>query len=407
MALTGARDGEPRFCPVPLGSCADGAMAVLASLAVDPMPTGLDGAHLLGERAALAGLGRAGAEACGGACRLVEARDGGIALNLVRDDDWALLPAWLECEPLPDWDAVRRVVAQRACDELVPRGRELGLALSAVDAAHESPARWFRLAVQGAPGGAARRAVPRVVDLSSLWAGPLCSHLLQLGGAEVIKLESRARPDGARQGPRAFFDLLNAGKRSVALDLDRAEGRAQLLALLRDADIVIEASRPRALRQLGIRAEALVRDCPHLTWISLTGHGRGEPQENWIAYGDDAGVDAGLTRVMREACGTAMFVADAVADPLAGLHAAAVAWWSWRKGGSQLVSIALGEVVRHIVEWSAPAAATGWGDRYREGMVLLRERGEVAQAPVARTAQGRARELGADTQAVLRGLSAC
>lgn len=407
MALTGARETEPRFCPVPLGSCADGALAVIGSLAVHAMPFELQGARLLGERAALSGLARAGTAACGGACRLLDALGGGIALNLTRGEDWAVLPAWLECRPLSDWDAVREIVGQRTCDELVPRGRELGLALSEVDAAHASPAEWFRIEGQSGRSGSPRRAVPRVVDLSSLWAGPLCSHLLQLGGADVIKVESRTRPDGARQGPSAFFDLLNAGKRSVALDLDRAGGRAQLLALLRDADIVIEASRPRALRQLGVRAEALVHDCPHLTWISLTGHGRGEPQENWIAYGDDAGVDAGLARVMREACGTTMFVGDAIADPLAGLHAAAAAWWSWRNGGSRLVSIGLSEVVRSIIEWSAPSAPGGWGERHRDGVALLREHGQLAEPPSARMAQGRARELGADTQAVLRSLPAC
>ena len=60
---------------------------------------------------------------------------------------------------------------------------------------------------------------PRVVDLSALWAGPLAASLLQRNGAEVIKVEDTRRPDGARRGDAAFYDLLNAGKRSVALDL--------------------------------------------------------------------------------------------------------------------------------------------------------------------------------------------
>lgn len=409
MSLTGTRDGEPQLCPVPLASAADGALAVIDALSLDPLPASLGGARLLGERAATSGLTRAGIESCGGACRLLDANNGVIALNLARDADWELLPAWFEADAPRDWSAVSATVASRDVEELVMRGRELGLALSAVDAHHASPAQWFRVTSQGAATRSTRRAAPRVIDLSSLWAGPLCSHLLQLGGADVIKIEGLARPDGARQGPRAFFDLLNACKRSVALDLGRAEDRAHLLALLRDADIVIEASRPRALRQLGIDAEKIVHERADLTWISLTGHGLGEPQEQWIAYGDDAGVDAGLSRVMRQITGDAMFVGDAIADPLAGLHAAALAWWSWRSGGSRLVSIALSEVVRSIVERSAPADPdAGWRELHREGIALLRESGVVVEPPSARSPSGRAPDLGADTEAVLRELaSAC
>jgi len=405
MALTGARDGEPQLCPVPLASCADGALAAIGALSLNPLPSSLSGARLLGERAATSTLARAGAESCGGACRLLAVSNGEIALNLARDADWELLPAWLEADAPRDWNAVGAAVASREVEDLVARGRELGLALSAVDAHHASSAQWFRLMAQSAAARPRRRSVPRVIDLSSLWAGPLCSHLMQLGGADVIKVEGLARPDGARQGPRAFFDLLNAGKRSVALDLARPDGRSQLLALLRDADIVIEASRPRALRQLGIDAGKIVLECPDLTWISLTGHGRGEPQENWIAYGDDAGVDAGLSRVMRQITGNTMFVGDAIADPLAGLHAAAFAWWSWRSGGSRLVSIALSEVVRSIVERTSPGAADeSWRELHREGLARLRESGAVAEPPSARAPSGRAPDLGAHTDAVLQEL---
>src|SRR4029453_19173112 len=97
---------------------------------------------------------------------------------------------------------------------------------------------------------------PLVVDLSSLWAGPLCAHLLGLQGARVVKVESTGRPDGARRGPAAFFDLLHGGPRGVARDLRDPAGAACLRRLLAAADVVVEASRPRALRQLGIEAEA-------------------------------------------------------------------------------------------------------------------------------------------------------
>jgi crotonobetainyl-CoA:carnitine CoA-transferase CaiB-like acyl-CoA transferase len=198
----------------------------------------------------------------------------------------------------------------------------------------------------------------RVLDLSSLWAGPLCSHLLHRCGAQVTKVESTTRPDGARRGAPEFFDALNAGKQQVALDFGTREGHAQLRALIDSADIVIdgspadiviEGSRPRALRQLGIDAEALVRERPALTWISITAYGRGEPQQNWAGYGDDAGVAAGLSELMFEATGERCFVGDAIADPLTGLHAARAAWSGWRAGGGGLVALSLAGVVQHCV----------------------------------------------------------
>ena len=86
-----------------------------------------------------------------------------------------------------------------------------------------------------------------MLDLSSLWAGPLCGRILADAGARVTKVESTARPDGAHQGGAAFFDLLNGGKEQVAFDLDTDDGRAALQQLVARADVVIEASRPRAL----------------------------------------------------------------------------------------------------------------------------------------------------------------
>ena len=90
-------------------------------------------------------------------------------------------------------------------------------------------------------------------------------------------------------------------------------------------------------------AEVLA-NTPDLTWISITGYGREEPEANWIAFGDDAGVAAGLSDVMKAATGHYEFAGDAIADPLTGIHAALAAWNSWRRGGSRLISLALTDV---------------------------------------------------------------
>ena len=104
---------------------------------------------------------------------------------------------------------------------------------------------------------------------------------------------------------------MNAGKRSVALDLTTSEGTRILARLLATADVVIEASRPRALQQLGLDADRLTSTGPQV-WVSITGHGRAEPGAGWVGFGDDAAVAGGL--VACDAAGP-IFCADAVADP--------------------------------------------------------------------------------------------
>lgn len=395
MSLTGFAEGEPLMCALPVATCADGALAALASLAPAGAFEDLSGAALLAERGAIAGHTRKGATSPGGSCRLLQARDGQIALNLARDDDQAVLPAWLEDEQVVDDASMLVAIQKLTMHELVERGRLLGLAVAPVVPPPSATTPWQVVSHVGVR--AERRASPRVLDLSSLWAGPLCTHLLQRCGAEVIKVESLLRPDGARRGPPQFFDLLNAGKRSVALDLASETGRMQLRALIAQSDIVVEASRPRALRQMGIQAEKLIAQNPGLTWISLSGYGRKEPEENWIAYGDDAAVAAGLSYLMREATGTAVIVGDAIADPLTGIHAALAAWSCYQKGGGRLLSLALTDVVRHCIQFDRSINTAALRQRQSEWTQIAQ--GNV-QAPQMRAAPSTARELGADTAVV-------
>ncbi len=402
MDLTGPADGPAQMCPVPLAACADGALAALASLAPQAGFDGLHGAQLLVERAAIMGLRRSGPVSPGGACHLYQAADGWIALNLTRQDDWSLLPAWLELAEIPTAAALPRLIAVRRSQELVDRGRLLGLAVSADQALDAKTPHWFSVMAEGKPRPPGKQRAPRVVDLSSLWAGPLCSHLLQRLGAEVIKVESPNRPDGARQGHAAFFDLLNAGKRCVAIDPRQESGREQLRALIASADIVIEGSRPRGLRQLGIDAEQLVRDTSGLSWIAISGHGRGEPRENWVAYGDDAAVAAGLSQLMFQATGQHLICGDAIADPLTGLHAALAAWASYLGGGGRLLSLGLSGVVAHCIAFDLPGTEAALRERQQQWTALAHRRGICP--PRARPVTAPAQALGADTDAVLAGL---
>ena len=359
-------------------------------------PVAVDPVALLGERAAIAGLDRRGTTSCGGGTRLLRAQDGWLAVSLARPDDLDLVPAWLEHgEPVEAlWDLVVRVAASSSVDRLVDRGLLLGLPIAALPAAPPqaptAPAPLAPLPIQahrlaGGPAPALRSADLVVADLSSLWAGPLCGSLLAAAGAQVIKVESTYRPDGTRRGPAPFFELLNAGKRSVALDLRTEDGRRALRAVVSGADVVVDASRPRALEQLGVVAdEVLTGDRPRV-WASITGHGRTSPGRDRVAFGDDAAVAGGL--VAWDAQGPC-FCADAIADPTTGLVAAAAILDCLTVGGRWLLDLSMAGVAAHLAGPTLPAASA-----------------PEPALPRARQPSGSAPELGADTEAVLSALA--
>lgn len=102
------------------------------------------------------------------------------------------------------------------------------------------------------------------------------------------------------------------------------------------ADVVIEASRPRALRRLGIRAEEFLAARPGRVWLSITGYGRDEDR---IAFGDDAAVAGGLTGLDR--AGDPVFLGDALADPVTGVFAAHAVARSLADGGGELLCLSM------------------------------------------------------------------
>jgi crotonobetainyl-CoA:carnitine CoA-transferase CaiB-like acyl-CoA transferase len=159
-----------------------------------------------------------------------------------------------------------------------------------------------------------------VVDLSSLWAGPLAGSLLRHAGARVVKVESTTRPDGARSGPKSLFQSLNHGKESVTFDFTSPSGRRELRDLVSRADAVITSARPRALEQLGLDPVAMVRAGGPAVWLAITGYGDDAAAAGRVAFGDDAAAAGGL--VVWDDDGPC-FCADAIADPATGLAGAA------------------------------------------------------------------------------------
>ena len=392
-------------CPsgpaIPLAGWADRHVAALAEATGSPALQGLSGAGLLGERAMLGGFRIPGAVSAGGGCRLFAARDGWVALNLARQDDWALLPALFRDDAL-DGEAIAPRIAESKSLPLVARGREMGLAIAAMDEpsirepssvrverSRDTPRKGFSTSLEAK--GSARR--PLIVDLSALWAGPLAAHLLWLAGGEVVKVESVTRPDSMRGGDPALFALLNQGKASVALDMRDDEDRRRLIALLARADIVIEAARPRALLQLGIDADEIVLANTGLVWMTITGHGGDGDAANWVGFGDDCGVAGGLSAALREASGTVGFVGDAIADPLTGIMAARLAWARWSSGAGARIILSMSAVVASAIKAERAHDAGGFAS-------ALKSWAEAQGAPfpaVPRRAASPARPSGADT----------
>jgi len=415
MALTGYPDGVPDMSPAP----AFGLLGeVTEELALATRRTGsevrADPAELLTGRAALAGLSRRGRISAGGSARLLRTRDGWCAVSLSRREDVdavAAIIGRLGGIALPGrggpWPALEMTAQTAPARALADAAQLLGVPAAALpmDPPSERSAPWppWRITDIAAPSGAARLAGAVVADLSSMWAGPLCARLLGLAGARVIKVETPGRPDGARLGERRFFDWLHAGHHSMTADFRTDSGRAALAALLAAADVVIEASRPRALANLGLAPEMI----PHRggqVWLSITGYGRAEP--DLVAFGDDAAVAGGLVGDV-DGLGP-VFCADAVADPLTGVCGALAVARAVAEGGGQLIDLSMRAVAACFA--AAPGPNHHGPHVVRRDGTVLCSRLAMAQAvlpPRCPSPTGPAAELGADTEAVLGWLASC
>ena len=124
----------------------------------------------------------------------------------------------------------------------------------------------------------------RVLDLTRLLPGPMCTLYLADLGADVIKVEDTGAGDYARamdasgDKPSAFYRLVNRNKRSLSIDLKNPRGRDALLALVRTADALIEGFRPGVMANLGLDYAILETIQPRLVYVSLSGYGQSGPR---------------------------------------------------------------------------------------------------------------------------------
>ena len=168
----------------------------------------------------------------------------------------------------------------------------------------------------------------RVVDFSRVLAGPLATMVLADLGADVTKIERPGGGDETRawgpphdaEGVATYFQSVNRGKRSVALDLRDGVARERALELIEDADVVIENFRPGVMDKLGLGCEKLAARNPGLVYCSITGFGSGAGAE---LPGYDLLIQAlgGLMSITGEPDGEPQKVGVALVDVVAGLFA--------------------------------------------------------------------------------------
>jgi len=167
----------------------------------------------------------------------------------------------------------------------------------------------------------------KVLDLSRVLAGPMCTMTLGDLGADVLKVERPGSGDDTRgwgppfaeDGHSAYFRSVNRNKFSVALDLGLPEQQQLLLELIREADVVVENYLPGALARKGIDAGRLLHECPALIWCTITGFGAGSHRPG---YDFVVQAEAGWMAITGPVDGAPSKVGVALADVLAGRDAA-------------------------------------------------------------------------------------
>jgi alpha-methylacyl-CoA racemase len=249
----------------------------------------------------------------------------------------------------------------------------------------------------------------KIIDLSLLLPGPLATrHLLELG-ADVLKIEPPGEGDGTRYfwasgadvaagRPSGFFDELNAGKTQRRIDLRSEAGRDELLALVRDADALVEGFRPGVMQRLGLGWERLHAINPRLVVCAITGYGQRGPYALRAGHDINYLALAGVLGQIASTDGAPALPNFQIADLLGGTQAAvngilAGLLGAQRTGIGRFVDVSMThEVYRHAVIARYEAAALG-SHAVGAGKSLLAQ--GVACYGVYRTADGRLLAVGA------------
>lgn len=206
-----------------------------------------------------------------------------------------------------------------------------------------------------------RRSTPlsglRVLDISTVLAGPNCARYLADFGADVIKVE---RPDGGdslrnmawkdpRDGVGLWWKLVNRNKRMIALDLKNDEDRKVFLVLVTTADVLVENFRPGTLERLGLGPELLLAANPKLVITRVSGFGQDGPYSQRPGFASIAESMSGFAAVNGEPDGPPLLPAIALTDEITGITAAFATMVALHSGTGQVVDVNLLETIFHMM----------------------------------------------------------
>jgi crotonobetainyl-CoA:carnitine CoA-transferase CaiB-like acyl-CoA transferase len=195
----------------------------------------------------------------------------------------------------------------------------------------------------------------RVVDVTTSYAGPTCTQLLGVLGADVIKVEPPAGDEARSWGPPFAGDLgtlfvaVNSGKRSVALDLRR--GTDVLVRLVDGADVFVQSLRPGLADELGLGADALRARKPELVHCTISSYGRVGPKRSLPGYDPLLQAAAGLISVTGEPGGNGVRVGVSLIDHATGMYAAFAILAAVHAGGGRTLDVSLWETALSFVSY--------------------------------------------------------
>ncbi len=165
----------------------------------------------------------------------------------------------------------------------------------------------------------------RVLDLTSVVAGPLATQTLGDMGADVVKIESpdgdTTRYTGPARSPdmAALFMGLNRGKRSLVLDLKEPGGRVALWRLIERADVLVHSMRPQKMEKHGFGSEAVCARNPRIVYAAIHGYRDGGPYSRQPAYDDVIQGQSGFASLMSEIAGEPRYAPTIIADKTTAL----------------------------------------------------------------------------------------
>lgn len=193
----------------------------------------------------------------------------------------------------------------------------------------------------------------RIADFSHVMAGPFASHLLRLLGAEVIKIEQPGVGDPMRNygadrrydGMAPAFIGVNAGKKSIVLDLKNPAQLEVARRIVAQSDVLLENFRPGVMERLGLGYEAVRALNPDIVYCSVSGYGQSGPLRDWAAIDNIVQATSGMMRLGGTTEDPPLRVGFPVVDTLTGQTAAfailAALLRRQRAGGGEYIDVAM------------------------------------------------------------------